>query len=322
MDSFWGEIARTDSLKYGIMRDFSVMEGDELEDMIKSVFDELAADDSLSEAFAALSSSYSEDEILSFLSGIAALCTDILTDFTAERNMESYEVYRGLIRGMAAEPFLSALDELERLNDADPDSKLHDSIASFICRYRKEGGHIPDFSLNLLRRKADKELSGYIKNVYRPLRTKALIASAVDSQKSYAGSVSDLIQRFVGRVQEIKRMRSLLAFRDTEALAKAILLSNMDVRDYYSSLFSYIMVDEFQDNNSEQRDLLYLLSAKPGTPCGMIPVPEDIDPDKLFFVGDDKQSIYYFRGADVSVFRSLRSDIERMGGEYLTLSTN
>lgn len=322
MDSFWGEIARTDSLKYGIMRDFSIMEDDEADDIIMSVFDELSSDSSLDEAFACLSASYSEDEIRSFLSSIASEHTDILTDFTSGGNMEGYRIYSSLVSSKAIKPFLSALDELERLNDADPDSKLHDSIAGFISEYRKKGGIVPDFPLTQLRRKADKELSSFIKNTYRPLRDRVAAAEAVLSSRDYAVSVSELIERFIKRVQEVKRLHSSLAFHDAEALARAILLSNDSVRNYYASLFRYIMVDEFQDNNGGQRDLLYLLSAKPGKHYSSIPYPEDIDPSKLFFVGDDKQSIYYFRGADVSVFRSLRSDIEKMGGEYLTLSMN
>ena len=321
MDSFWGEIARTDSIAYGIMRDFSVMESDEADDIISAVFNELASDKTMDGAFACLAASYSEDEIRSFLSDIAAH-TDILTDFTAERNMESCSFYSMLLSERARGPFLSMLDELERLNDEDPDSKLHEAISSFIGEYRRNGGSIPDFSLMQLRRKADKELAAFIRNVYRPLRAEALVSEAVSRTEDYCRSVSELIERFVNRMQEIKRTRSLLSFHDTEALAKAILLSDRSVRDYYSSLFRYIMVDEFQDNNGSQRDLLYLLSAKPGAAMGRVPGPEDIDPGKLFFVGDDKQSIYYFRGADVSVFRSLRNDIGKMGGDYLTLSMN
>jgi ATP-dependent helicase/nuclease subunit A len=57
-------------------------------------------------------------------------------------------------------------------------------------------------------------------------------------------------------------------------------------------------VDEFQDTNGRQRDLVRLLSGDGG---------------KLFLVGDAKQSIYRFRGADVTVFRQER---ERIGNIY------
>ena len=107
--------------------------------------------------------------------------------------MESYRIYSSLVSDKAMKPFLSALDELECLNDADPDSKLHDAIAGFISEYRKKGGIVPDFPLTQLRRKADKELSSFIKNTYRPLRDRVAAAEAVLSSRDYAVSVSELI---------------------------------------------------------------------------------------------------------------------------------
>ncbi|WP_461249154.1 UvrD-helicase domain-containing protein, partial [Treponema sp. R6D11] len=50
-----------------------------------------------------------------------------------------------------------------------------------------------------------------------------------------------------------------------------------------------------------------------------VPPAEDLDKEKLFFVGDEKQSIYMFRGADVSVFRKLKEEIK---SEHLPLTTN
>ena len=65
------------------------------------------------------------------------------------------------------------------------------------------------------------------------------------------------------------------------------------------------MVDEFQDTNERQRELVYLL-------CGGD--KDRLLGHKLFVVGDAKQSIYRFRGADVSVFARVRRDIAAAGG--------
>src|SRR6056297_4060092 len=78
------------------------------------------------------------------------------------------------------------------------------------------------------------------------------------------------------------------------------------------------MIDEFQDNNDLQRQLLYLLAERSELSADCIPLPEELDRNKLFFVGDQKQSIYRFRGADVAVFRRLSQDIDGL----LTLDTN
>ena len=120
-----------------------------------------------------------------------------------------------------------------------------------------------------------------------------------------------------------KRSKSLLSFRDTAELAVDILKKDIELRGYYKKHIKAIMIDEFQDNNKLQKDLLYLLSEK--DECGaadLIPNAKDLAPNKLFFVGDEKQSIYRFRGADVSVFRSLAKELSIERDANISLNTN
>ena len=58
--------------------------------------------------------------------------------------------------------------------------------------------------------------------------------------------------------------------------------------------YKFFLVDEFQDTNGLQRQLLERLALTKGR-----------SPANLFIVGDRKQSIYGFRGADVDVFREM-----------------
>ncbi|MFP4151835.1 MAG: UvrD-helicase domain-containing protein [Alkalispirochaeta sp.] len=106
-----------------------------------------------------------------------------------------------------------------------------------------------------------------------------------------------------------RRTTGLLSFRDIMDAAVRLLSEDLELRRVYAEQFRYIMIDEFQDNNAGQRDLLFLLADRSGTPG--VPDAEEIDGTKLFFVGDQKQSIYRFRGADVSVFRRLADEIAR-----------
>ena len=325
MDSFWSEIARTDSMRYGITRDFTSLDGDGIEDMVKDAFEMLQADDSLQPGVMALSELYTTEQILSFLVRIARDETDILTSFSAEENMGSYRAFISLLEdercseGMAGH-IISTLLSLDAEN---PGNGQHDEILRSVDMLRSgELDCLPSFSLNRLRKKADKPLSDFIKDEYRPFISSLQALSALRRSTDRAEAVSQLLERFVAAIQRLKRQQGALTFRDTESLCRSILISNHDVREYYRRRFRYIMVDEFQDNNTGQKELLYLLSERDGVFSSGIPTAGDLDPGKLFFVGDDKQSIYYFRGADVSVFRSLADDVASMGGNVLPLSAN
>ena len=88
---------------------------------------------------------------------------------------------------------------------------------------------------------------------------------------------------------------------------------------YISERHSYYLIDEFQDTNPLQAEIFFYLSAQN-------PVPEwkECEPRKgsLFIVGDPKQSIYRFRGADVASFLKVKKIFEEKGGEILYLSSN
>ncbi|UTC75069.1 UvrD-helicase domain-containing protein [Treponema sp. OMZ 792] len=120
-----------------------------------------------------------------------------------------------------------------------------------------------------------------------------------------------------------KKQRGLLTFSDVSQLAVDVLIKDVDLRNFYKNNAEIIMIDEFQDNNSLQRDLLFLIAEKLERSEKSIPSPQELCPNKLFFVGDEKQSIYAFRGADVSVFRKLADDIsdkERLAATRLLIN--
>lgn len=88
---------------------------------------------------------------------------------------------------------------------------------------------------------------------------------------------------------------------------------------YIYDRHSYFLIDEFQDTNPMQAEIFfYLASEKPvGQWSSCVPRP-----GSLFIVGDPKQSIYRFRGADVSSFLKVKRLFEVSGGEILSLSRN
>ena len=107
-----------------------------------------------------------------------------------------------------------------------------------------------------------------------------------------------VVNRAAQEYDRIKDRRRSLDFDDLEAKALQLLRGFPEARRYWQGIIQALLVDEFQDTNARQRDLLELLNG-----------PEN----RLFIVGDGKQSIYRFRGADVAVFREEKDRIDREG---------
>jgi ATP-dependent helicase/nuclease subunit A len=146
---------------------------------------------------------------------------------------------------------------------------------------------------------------------YRELESLANMAL----QSGLIAGVFPLVDEFQRQFNRQKREAGLLSFQDIARLAVDALARYPDIRKMYKERFRAVMIDEFQDNNRLQRDLIFLLAEDPRRMEPGIPRPEELCPDKLFFVGDEKQSIYRFRGADVSVFRSLAWVLSGGGGK-------
>src|SRR5438132_13904751 len=89
-----------------------------------------------------------------------------------------------------------------------------------------------------------------------------------------------------------KREDAVLTFDDLIGETRAVLAGHPAVCERYARRLLAILVDEFQDTDRVQAEIVRLLAA--GTLAPLV-----------FVVGDEKQSIYRFRGADVSVFQSM-----------------
>jgi ATP-dependent exoDNAse (exonuclease V) beta subunit len=89
------------------------------------------------------------------------------------------------------------------------------------------------------------------------------------------------------------------------------------------SQYRILIIDEFQDTDAAQRDIAFAIAGLP-TSGAADATREAIDRTsrpQLFLVGDPKQSIYRFRGADIGVWNEVRETLAR-GGRLLNLSHN
>ena len=115
----------------------------------------------------------------------------------------------------------------------------------------------------------------------------------------------------------LKQIRRALDFDDLESRARDLLVGSPEVAARTAAAFRHVLVDEFQDTNAAQRDIVYRVA---GMGDGL--EADVAEAGRLFVVGDPKQSIYAFRGADVSVFGVVRDDLKRRGGDELPLATS
>lgn len=140
-------------------------------------------------------------------------------------------------------------------------------------------------------------------------RINFLKASLVDPEEFLSsgdgfGFDEKLAKVYVRYQDELKRSNAL-DFDDLIMLAVKLLQENSKILSKYQKLFEYLLVDEFQDLNFSQYHLIKLLS--------------DISRN-ISAVGDDDQSIYKFRGADVKNIHKFEKDFP--GAKVVRLERN
>jgi ATP-dependent helicase/nuclease subunit A len=116
--------------------------------------------------------------------------------------------------------------------------------------------------------------------------------------------LDELLSAFTLAYERLKSGRGAVDFDDLELLAGELLAEHEDLRAAWRERFELLMVDEFQDTNPRQLGILTAL-----------------DRGNLFTVGDELQSIYGFRHADVRLFQARRQQLDGLGAS-LRLTRN
>ena len=130
-----------------------------------------------------------------------------------------------------------------------------------------------------------------------------------------------LQQELRGALEMYERLKAkdgALDFVDLLLVARNLVRDNRQVREGFQQRFKRIFVDEFQDTDPLQAEILLLLAADD---------PNETDwrkarplPGHLFLVGDPKQSIYRFRGADVAIYREVTRRAPEWGATLVHLT--
>jgi ATP-dependent exoDNAse (exonuclease V) beta subunit len=117
-----------------------------------------------------------------------------------------------------------------------------------------------------------------------------------------------------------KREAAVLDFDDLLRQARALVCENPDIRAWLAGRYAYLLVDEFQDTDPVQAEIVFCIAAhsQPATWSTAV-----LRPGALFLVGDPKQAIYRFRGADVESYALAKSVLAKAeNGCLLAITAN
>ena len=161
----------------------------------------------------------------------------------------------------------NAVEVLRAVTEGSPPERVVD-LSAFHCRGARAAGY--EAARKAAERSALEELAAHDRDL-----------------------LQELLELFAVEYEASKRRESAVDFEDLQLHARDLLRNDQRVREEIQLRFRLVMVDEFQDTNRLQCELIDLVVH-----------PELTD---VFTVGDEFQSIYGFRHADVKVFRERRS---------------
>ena len=196
--------------------------------------------------------------------------------------------------------------------ELDPAFAILDEGLAGRLRERAFAGAVRDFlagersaAVDLLAAYGIERARAMIEQVYAELRSRGQRLPRLPGAPAGADAhavrtvalLDELLHAFGRAYEQLKRARAAVDFDDLELLARQLLAEREELRNAWRERFELLMVDEFQDTNPRQLGILAALER-----------------GNLFTVGDELQSIYGFRHADVSLFRDRRERLQEVGG--------
>lgn len=168
----------------------------------------------------------------------------------------------------------------------------------------------------------DSDLADRLDNELLPTLEDDVVVPALNRWRAYAhNQLVEFVRPAVEQYATHRRKTGQLTYQDLLLCTRNLLREHPAARKEMQNRYPRLLVDEFQDTDPVQAELLfYLASRSPNETDWQACQPRD---GSLFIVGDDKQSIYRFRRADLDVYRTVQETIDRApNGEDVTLSTN
>ncbi|GAB4299820.1 MAG: helicase-exonuclease AddAB subunit AddA [Ignavibacteriaceae bacterium] len=154
-----------------------------------------------------------------------------------------------------------------------------------------------------------EEEINYLESLYQDISEISLdnYMEKIEQELAHFGNI--LLRLFDKIYQKYERKKSELGYLDYEdiLLYTQRILSKKEVQNYLSDKYRYLMIDEYQDTNEIQYNIF-------------LPILDYLKKGNLFVVGDEKQSIYMFRDAELEVFMRTKTEIGSIQGKDALMS--
>ena len=158
---------------------------------------------------------------------------------------------------------------------------------------------------------------------------KAHIETLRKTQEAFGALVKDAailkaalwVWDYLEEYAQVKTRQGFLDFDDLLSKTRDLVKDRLEVREELKKRYDHLFVDEFQDTDPLQVEIVFFLSEKSKSKAKSWQKVE-LEPGKLFLVGDPQQSIYRFRRADVEIYGEAKARMAACGGQVEKLTEN
>ena len=216
--------------------------------------------------------------------------------YLIENGINPYEILAITFTNKAANEMLERVNNLLNINNKIQISTFHKFCGKVLRKFSEHIGYNHNFSIidTNDQKKIMKDILKDLEINTSKIKEKSVLRT-ISNCKNNNISINDFIKNIKTDIDLIKAKcfeeyenrkfkLNVIDFDDMILLTVNLLKNNEDIRDKLCEQFKYILVDEYQDTNQVQFELIKILCSKY---------------DNLTVVGDDDQSIYKFRGADI-----------------------
>jgi len=251
---------------------------------------------------------------------IDSFCSDLIKENIIYSDLDnSFTIMNNLEKEIFLEKSLNTTMNCIYLLYENKEIKLkgiNEKRKEIIKKYIKQIKSINNYSHGLKEVIKENKLESNLKIILEKYRYEIFNTESYDYNYSEEETQSKIdktkILKYIAKILiEIYRNNTIdnniVGFFELKRIAYELIKTNDKVRERYQNKYKYIIIDEFQDTDELQRNIFNNLHTKD---------------NYMFYVGDKKQSIYRFRGADVSVFSKSITEFESNGNKVENLTTN